>query len=116
VLEHLSHTLVGLGGALEVLRGANLLADILGLGGLLVWRVVSLDLGGARTCSGVTGFCDVLCSSSIVFWSYLKSILQPTRMMGRPEQKCMTSENHCCGDDRSVLVCEQRVTHHAMST
>ena len=45
MLEHLSHTLVGLGGALEVLRGANLLADILGLGSLLVWRVVSLDLG-----------------------------------------------------------------------
>ena len=47
-----------------------------------------------HTCSGVTGFCDVLCSSSIVFWSYLKSFLQPTRMMGRPEQKCRTSEIH----------------------
>jgi hypothetical protein len=117
VLEHLSHTLVGLGGALEVLRGANLLADILSLGILLVWRDVSLDVVSIRTCSGVTGFCDVLCSSSIVFWSYLKSILQPTRMMGRPEQKCMTSEYHCCGDVRSVLVREQQVfTRHAMST
>lgn len=124
MLEHLSHTLVGLGGALEVLRGANLLADILGLG----WEVsisvlltpstllCALSETVVHTCSGVTGFCDVLCSSSMVFWSYLKSFLQPTRMMGRPEQKCMTSENHCCGDDRSVLVCEQRVTHHAMST
>jgi hypothetical protein len=36
VLEHLSHTLVGLGGALEVLRGADLLADILGLESMLV--------------------------------------------------------------------------------
>ena len=116
MLEHLSHTLVGLGGALEVLRGADLLADILGLESLLVRGVGSFNPVTIRTCSGVTGFCDVLCSSSIVFWSYLKSILQPTRMMGRPEQKCMTSENHCCGDDRSVLVCEQRVTHHAMST
>jgi hypothetical protein len=96
VLEHLSNALVGLGGALEVLRGANLLADILGLEGLLVWRNDRLNLVSVRTCSGVTGFCDVLCSSSIVFWSYLKSILQPTRIMGRPEQKCMTSEYHCC--------------------
>lgn len=32
VLKHLSHALVGLGGALEVLLCANLLADILGLG------------------------------------------------------------------------------------
>jgi hypothetical protein len=96
VLKYLSHTLVGLGGALEVLRGANLLADILGLENLLVRRVDRFNLVTVRTCSGVTGFCDVLCSSSIVFWSYLKSILQPTRMMGRPEQKCMTSEYHCC--------------------
>jgi hypothetical protein len=96
VLEHLSDALVGLGGALEVLRGANLLADILGLETLLVWRDDRLNLVTVHTCSGVTGFCDVLCSSSIVFWSYLKSILQPTRMMGRPEQKCMTSEYHCC--------------------
>ncbi len=47
-----------------------------------------------HTCSGVTGFCDVLCSSSMVFWSYLKSFLHPTRMMGRPWQKCRTSEIH----------------------
>lgn len=47
------------------------------------------------TCSGVTGFCDVLCSSSIVFWSKRKSFLHPTRMMGRPWQKCRTSEIHC---------------------
>lgn len=49
----------------------------------------------ALTCSGVTGFCDVLCSSSIVFWSKRRSFLQPTRMMGRPWQKCSTSEIHC---------------------
>lgn len=47
-----------------------------------------------HTCSGVTGFCDVLCSSSIVLASYLKSFLHPTRMMGRPWQKCRTSEIH----------------------
>ena len=107
MLEHLSNALVGLGGALEVLRGADLLADILGLESMLVWRVDRLNLVTVRTCSGVTGFCDVLCSSSIVFWSYLKSILQPTSIMGRPEQKCMTSEYHCCSHDTSVLVCEQ---------
>ena len=31
VLEHLSNTFVGLGGALEVFLGSNLLADVLGL-------------------------------------------------------------------------------------
>ena len=31
VLKHLSHTFVGLGGALEVFLGSNLLADVLGL-------------------------------------------------------------------------------------
>lgn len=31
----------------------------------------------------------------MVFWSYRKSFLQPTRMMGRPWQKCRTSEIHC---------------------
>lgn len=46
------------------------------------------------TCSGVTGFCEVLCSSSIVFWSKRRSFLHPTRMMGRPWQKCRTSEIH----------------------
>ena len=98
VLKHLPHALVGLGRALEVFLGANLLADVFGL--QLRWvsdRVARLlrMQRGRRTCSGVTGFCDVLCSSSIVFWSYLKSFLQPTRMMGRPWQKCRTSEIHC---------------------
>jgi len=40
-----------------------------------------------RTCSGDTGFWLVLCSSSIVLASKRKSFLQPTRIMGRPEQK-----------------------------
>jgi hypothetical protein len=31
VLEHFPDTLVGLGGALEILLGTNLLADVLGL-------------------------------------------------------------------------------------
>jgi hypothetical protein len=52
-------------------------------------------VGEVLTCSGVTGFWEVLCSSSIVFWSNRKSFLQPTRMMGRPWQKCSTSEIHC---------------------
>lgn len=64
-----------------------------------------------HTCSGVTGFCDVLCSSSIVFWSYLKSFLQPTRMMGRPEQKCRTSEIHWGRHIQSVFVRRVGVSH-----
>lgn len=102
VLEDFPHALVGLGGALEVLLCANLLADVLSLEvceSVLI-QVRECEQGSApcrdvRTCSGVTGFCDVLCSSSIVFWSYLKSFLHPTRMIGRPWQKCNTSEIHC---------------------
>lgn len=59
----------------------------------------------------MTGFCDVLCSSSIVFWSYLKSFLQPTRMMGRPEQKCRTSEIHCSKTDQSAFIRQVGVLH-----
>ena len=47
------------------------------------------------TSCSVTGFCEVFASSWIVFWSCRRSFLQPTRMMGRPLQKCMTSETHC---------------------
>jgi len=61
-----------------------------------------------RTCSGVTGFWEVLCSSSIVFWSKRKSFLQPTRMMGRPWQKCRTSEIHCAIVSHQLYVHEAR--------
>ena len=47
-----------------------------------------------RTCSVDTGFCEVLCNSSMVFGSYRRSFLQPTRMMGSPWQKWRTSEIH----------------------
>lgn len=99
MLEDFPDALVGLGRALEILLCSNLLADILSLSGVLA----SVTCDGIKqgkalsehTCSGVTGFCEVLWSSSIVFWSYLRSFLQPTRMMGRPWQKCRTSEIHC---------------------
>jgi hypothetical protein len=39
------------------------------------------------TSASVTGFCDVLASSWMVFWSCRKSFLHPTRMIGRPWQK-----------------------------
>ena len=55
------------------------------------------------TCSGVTGFWDVLCSSSIVFWSKRRSFLQPTRIMGRPWQKCSTSEIHCYAVSQPIM-------------
>jgi len=41
-----------------------------------------------------TGFCDVFASSWITFWSWRKSCLHPTRMMGSPQQKCWTSDIH----------------------
>ena len=52
------------------------------------------EYGVGITCSGVTGFCDVLWSSSRVLWSLRRSFLQPTRMIGRPGQKWRTSEIH----------------------
>lgn len=68
VFEYLPDALVCLCGALEVLLGTNLLTDILGLWMLLVSSSNSLS-HIILTCSGVTGFWEVLCSSSIVFWS-----------------------------------------------
>ena len=47
----------------------------------------------------------------MVFWSYLKSFLQPTRMMGRPEQKCRTSEIHWRRTIQSAFVYQVRVLH-----
>jgi hypothetical protein len=41
----------------------------------------------ASPSASVTGFCDVLASSWMVFWSCRKSFLHPTRMIGRPWQK-----------------------------
>lgn len=111
MLKHLTDALVGLGGALEVLVGANLLADLL----TLCNRVSHMQSGGSRTnlggkaggcgkerlaaaasltSSAETGFWLVLFSSSWVLGSYRRSFLQPTRMMGRPWQKWRTSEIH----------------------
>ena len=89
-LEHLAHALSRLGRALDVAGSADSLADLLALG-RLEWLVADAQ---ALTCSGDTGFWLVLCSSSMVFASNRRSFLQPTRMMGRPEQKCSTSEIH----------------------
>jgi hypothetical protein len=54
----------------------------------LQWRVE------ARTSSGVTGRWLVFLRFSMVFGSRRRSFLQPTRIMGRPAQKCITSEIH----------------------
>lgn len=95
MLKHLSHTVVRLGRAFQVLLRTDLLADVLGLQvRKLVSRFVPQSGDWQHTCSGVTGFWEVLCSSSMVFWSYRKSFLQPTRMIGRPWQKWRTSEIH----------------------
>lgn len=47
-----------------------------------------------HTSSGVTGRWLVFLSSSITRGSRRRSFLHPTRMIGRPAQKCMTSEIH----------------------
>ena len=117
VLEDFPDTFVGLGRALEVLLCTNLLADVLSLVVVLAWWVYVLLLREKLTCSGVTGFCEVLCSSSIVFWSYLRSFLQPTRMIGRPWQKCRTSEIHYNGtaNQHTRSLCEARGHQHTFS-
>jgi hypothetical protein len=102
--ENFADTLVGLGRAFEVFVGTNLLAHFLTLWEQHVsrsndcfdWNVTSVVLQRSRrTCSIVTGFCDVFANSSMVLGSCRRSFLQPTRMIGRPWQKWRTSEIHC---------------------
>ena len=123
MLKNLPHSLICLRRTLQVVSGTNLLLHLLALSeymsvttpiedertgnprGSLKVQYGFERLSGSRgrlTCSGVTGFCDVLCSSSIVFWSYRRSFLHPTRMMGRPWQKCSTSDIHCMNDCISI--------------
>jgi hypothetical protein len=47
------------------------------------------------TSSCVTGRCDVFLRFSMTVGSRLRSFWQPTRMMGRPAQKCLISGIHC---------------------
>ena len=49
----------------------------------------------SRTSSGVTGLWFVFLSSSITLGSRRRSFLQATSIIGRPGQKCITSEIHC---------------------
>jgi hypothetical protein len=103
--KDLSDTIIGSGRAFEVPEGTDLLADLLTLRGSQRNSDTKLNYQGGgdessdlnldrRTCSGVTGFCEVLCNSSMVLLSKRKSFLQPTRMIGRPWQKWRTSEIH----------------------
>ncbi len=48
----------------------------------------------SHTSSGVTGRWLVFLRFSMVFGSRRRSFLQPTRIIGRPAQKCITSEIH----------------------
>lgn len=82
MLEHLTDTLVGLGGALKVLESTNLLANFLTLhfddwsASIMGKSHGRLEIqgrgdggsdGGGLTSSGETGFWLVLRSSSMVF-------------------------------------------------
>jgi hypothetical protein len=89
-LKDLADTMVGLGRAFEVFVRADLLANFLALCvpvSIQYYQRGWLLCLSRLTCSGVTGFCDVLASSSMVFWSCRRSFLHPTRMIGRPWQK-----------------------------
>jgi hypothetical protein len=52
-------------------------------------------LGLNLTSSDVTCRCDVFLRFSIIAGLRLRSFRQPTRMIGRPGQKCLISEIHC---------------------
>jgi hypothetical protein len=87
MLEDFANAVAGLGRALDILDGADALPNLLTLRDLVGIRVANQVSEKIRTCSVVTGFWEVLCSSSIVLGSKRKSFLQPTRMIGRPLQK-----------------------------
>jgi len=96
-LEHFTDALIGSRGTFQIFICPNLFANLLTLkqsvrNGKLVTRLARLEW--QHTCSGVTGFWDVLCNSSMVRGSWRRSFLQPTRMMGWPWQKWRTSEIH----------------------
>ena len=99
MLEDFSDAIICLGRTFKVFGSSNLPSDFLALFGKISVLVVSYlakdspwisivkgnarvtqsngrgscEMGGANakglTCSGVTGFCEVLCNSSMVFWS-----------------------------------------------
>ena len=93
MLKDFSDSLATLGAAFEVVPCADFLLDFLALGkGQKCWKIGGrtaeiqnqvagssklfervlhkmIQGRGGRTCSGVTGFCDVLCNSSIVLES-----------------------------------------------
>ena len=95
ILEHLPNSFAGSSRALEVLLGTNLLGNSHTLRASPVQNRILARALSSRTSSGVTGLWFVFLSSSITLGSRRRSFLQATRIIGRPGQKCMTSEIHC---------------------
>ena len=91
ILENFANTLARLSRALQIVLSTNLLGNSHALARIISqgWNKVI-----TRTSSGVTGRWLVFLSSSITRGSRRRSFLQPTRMIGRPAQKCITSEIH----------------------
>jgi len=94
VLEHLPNTLAGSSRALEVLFSANLLCHSHALH-MPSQNCFLVRAQPSHTSSGVTGLWFVFLNSSITLGSRRRSFLQATKIIGRPGQKCMTSEIHC---------------------
>ena len=95
MLKNLADTLAGSGRALQVLVRADLLGNSLSLRGCVSFIDAVSWARMTLTSEEDTGFWLVALKASMVLGSSRRSALQPTRMMGRPEQKCTTSEIHC---------------------
>lgn len=100
-LKDFTNTLASSGRTFNILSRMNLLSNSQSLGNGCQ-DTITLDQRLSLTSSVVTGRCEVFLSSSITRGSRLRSFLHPTRMMGRPAQKCMTSLIHC--DDGIIWV------------
>ena len=94
ILEDFPDPLTGPGRTLQIAPGADLLSHGHALTVDEYDESIIKNDGSCRTSSGVTGFWLVFLSSSTTRESRLRSFLQPTRMTGRPAQKCCTSEIH----------------------
>ena len=110
ILEHLPNSLASSSRALEVLLGANLLRHSHALRNFESVLCILPRAPPSRTSSGVTGLWFVFLSSSITLGSRRRSFLQATRIIGRPGQKCMTSEIHCTIKSAKISPSEARHT------
>ena len=114
LLEHLSNTLTGSSGALEV-SSVNPISNSLTLRMTRLEPFFPAQACLSHTSSTVTGPWFVFLSSSITLGSFRRSFLQPTKNIGMFGQKCVTSYIHYT---RKLVERSHRLEHwfHASSS